>query len=141
MCASASAPSPTNSTNAPTGASRRSSSVTASATSAATTPGGGRPVSRTPTHEGFGTTSGLPRSTVSASMPPTPQPITPMPLTIGVCESVPMTSSAPAVGSSKRGSSATGLASRSTWIWWMIPVPGGTMRMPSNACCAHLRNR
>ena len=32
---------------------------------------------------------GCPSIAASASMPPTPQPSTPSPLTIGVCESVP----------------------------------------------------
>jgi len=32
---------------------------------------------------------GCPSMAASASMPPTPQPSTPSPLTIGVCESVP----------------------------------------------------
>ncbi len=33
--------------------------------------------------------TGWPSMAASASMPPTPQPTTPMPLTIVVCESVP----------------------------------------------------
>src|SRR6202035_1458673 len=44
---------------------------------------------RTPTTTGASRNSGWPSMQASASMPPTPQPSTPMPLTIGVCESVP----------------------------------------------------
>ena len=35
--------------------------------------------------------TGWPSIAASASMPPTPQPSTPRPFTIGVCESVPTT--------------------------------------------------
>ena len=46
-------------------------------------------VSRMPTTSGISMYRGWPRSAASASMPPTPQPSTPMPLIMGVCESVP----------------------------------------------------
>ena len=42
-----------------------------------------------PTTAGSSNDSGWPSIAASASMPPTPQPSTPRPLTIGVCESVP----------------------------------------------------
>ena len=41
---------------------------------------------------------GWPSIAASASMPPTPQPSTPSPLTIGVCESVPTSVSGYASG-------------------------------------------
>jgi hypothetical protein len=56
--------------------------------------GGGRaggisPLSLKPTTRGMSIDTGWPSIAASASMPPTPQPSTPRPLTIVVCESVP----------------------------------------------------
>ena len=65
-------PSPANSTNAPTTPKLRSISVTTSTRSVAVEPRGSSPVRRTPTIRGIGWYSGWPRSTASASIPPTP---------------------------------------------------------------------
>ena len=51
--------------------------------------GGSSPVSLKPTTRGISIDTGWPSMAASASMPPTPQPSTPRPLTIVVCESVP----------------------------------------------------
>ena len=47
------------------------------------------PVSLKPTTRGTSMEIGWPSMAASASMPPTPQPSTPRPLTVVVCESVP----------------------------------------------------
>ena len=52
-------------------------------------PSGRSPLSLKPTTRGISIETGWPSIAASASMPPTPQPTTPMPLTIVVCESVP----------------------------------------------------
>ena len=57
--------------------------------SVAVVPEGRRPVSRSPTTGGISIVSGWPSMAASASMPPTPQPSTPSPFTMVVCESVP----------------------------------------------------
>ena len=67
----------------------RSISVMVSTTSVAVVPAGMVPVSLNPTTRGISIDTGWPSIAASASMPPTPQPSTPMPLTIVVCESVP----------------------------------------------------
>ena len=82
-------PGPKNSTNLPTTPRRRSSSVTVSTRSVAVVPGGRAPVSSTPITFGVSSDTGWPSNAASASIPPTPHPTTPSPLTIGVCESVP----------------------------------------------------
>ena len=58
-------------------------------TSVAVAPAGISPVSLKPTTRGMSIDTGWPSIAASASMPPTPQPSTPSPLTIVVCESVP----------------------------------------------------
>ena len=68
--------------------------------------------------------SGCPRSAASASMPPTPQPTTPSPFTIVVCESVPTSVS----GSRRLPSWKTTWARNSRFTWWQMPVSGGTTR-------------
>ena len=55
----------------------------------AVTPGGRSPVSLKPTTRGISIDTGWPSMAASASMPPTPQPSTPRPFSIVVCESVP----------------------------------------------------
>ncbi len=60
-----------------------------STTSVAVAPAGISPVSLKPTTRGMSIDTGWPSIAASASMPPTPQPSTPSPLTIVVCESVP----------------------------------------------------
>ena len=57
--------------------------------SVAVAPAGMEPVSLKPTTRGMSIDTGWPSMAASASMPPTPQPSTPRPLTIVVCESVP----------------------------------------------------
>ena len=57
--------------------------------SVAVQPSGMRPCSLNPTTGGSSIEIGWPSMQASASMPPTPQPSTPRPLTMVVCESVP----------------------------------------------------
>ena len=61
------------------------------AKSVAVVPSGSSPFNLKPTTLGINIETGWPRSAASASIPPTPQPKTPSPLTIVVCESVPTT--------------------------------------------------
>ena len=63
--------------------------MTVSTTSVAVTPGLISPVSLKPTTRGMSIDTGWPSMAASASMPPTPQPSTPRPLTIVVWLSVP----------------------------------------------------
>ena len=63
--------------------------MSVSTRSVAVVPAGSALWNRTPTTTGASRNSGCPSMQASASMPPTPQPSTPMPLTIGVCELVP----------------------------------------------------
>ena len=134
----ASSPSPKNSTNRPTTPCLRNIWVTISTRSVAVAPSGKRPVSFIPTTSGSCMKYGCPNITASASMPPTPQPITPTPLIIVVWESVPTSVSGYAIASPLRRSSRTTLARYSRFTWWTMPVPGGTTVKLSNACCAHL---
>ena len=55
----------------------------------AVAPLGSSPESRNPTTFGISMETGWPSIAASASMPPTPQPRTPRPFCIVVCESVP----------------------------------------------------
>ena len=57
--------------------------------SVAVVPSGNPPTSLNPTTSGMSIEIGWPSIAASASMPPTPQPTTPRPLTMVVCESVP----------------------------------------------------
>ena len=57
--------------------------------SVAVAPSGNAPDSLKPTTRGISMETGWPSMAASASMPPTPQPTTPSPLTIVVWESVP----------------------------------------------------
>ena len=59
--------------------------------SVAVVPTGSWPFNLKPTTLGINIETGWPNSAASASIPPTPQPSTPKPLTIVVCESVPTT--------------------------------------------------
>ena len=63
--------------------------VTPAQTVMVVVPTGASPVRRKPTTGGSSRDRGWPSMAASASMPPTPQPSTPRPLTIVVCESVP----------------------------------------------------
>src|SRR5256885_256971 len=85
----ASSPGPKYSTNLPTTPVCRSSSVTVRTKSVAVAPSGIRPFSRKPTTCGTSIETGSPSMAASASIPPAPQPRTPRPLTLVVCESVP----------------------------------------------------
>ena len=71
--------------------------------------------------------------TASASMPPTPQPSTPRPLIMVVCESVPTTES----GYKRPSWLKTTRARYSRLTWWTIPDPGGTINMFWNAWAPH----
>ncbi len=75
---------PKNSTNFPTTPFRRSIWVTVSTRSVAVAPSGSLPVRRKPITSGISMAIGWPSIAASASMPPTPQPSTPMPFTIVV---------------------------------------------------------
>jgi hypothetical protein len=75
----------------PTTPCSRSISVIVSTRSVAVVPAGSSPSSRNPTTRGISMLTGCPSMAASASIPPTPQPSTPSPLTIVVCESVPTT--------------------------------------------------
>ena len=97
--------------------------------SVAVVPSGSSPESRRPTTGGSSMESGWPSMAASASMPPTPQPSTPSPLTMVVCESVPTRVS------QKACPSAVAKTTRDRYsrlTWWQMPVPGGTTRKPSN---------
>ena len=61
--------------------------------SVAVAPAGSLPVNRKPITSGISIDTGWPSIAASASMPPTPQPSTPKPLIIVVCESVPTSES------------------------------------------------
>ena len=61
---------------------------------------------------GVSSTSGWPSITASASMPPTPQPRTPSPLIIVVCESVPTSVSGNATTPSRRAAARRGRGAR-----------------------------
>ena len=140
---SAATPGPVNSTNLSTTPFLRSIWVTVSTRSVAVAPGGSWPVSSKPTTSGISIAIGWPSMTASASMPPTPQPNTPRPLTMVVCESVPTSESgyATTTPAAEPGSVNTTLARYSRLTWWQMPVPGGTTFMLANACWPQRRNR
>ena len=127
-------PSPKNSTNLPTTPCLRSTSVTSSTRSVAVTPRGMAPVSRTPSTSGMSIELGWPSIAASASMPPTPQPTTPRPFTIVVCESVPTSVSGYATVLPFTVSENTTRARCSMLTWWTMPVSGGTTLKLLNAC-------
>ena len=72
-------------------------------------------------------------------MPPTPQPSTPSPLIIVVCESVPMTVSGKMVRPSSVSRVVTTSARYSRFTWCTMPAPGGTSRKFFSAFCAQRR--
>ncbi len=86
-------PAPWNSTNLPTTPRSRSISVTVSTRSVAVAPSASSPVSLKPSTWGMSSGIAWPSIAASASIPPTPQPSTPRPLIIVVCESVPTSES------------------------------------------------
>ena len=103
-------------------------------------PSGSAPVRRKPTTWGISIEMGQPSMAPSASMPPTPQPTTPMALTIVVCESVPTSVSGYSVGVSFLSRNTT-WARYSRFTWWTMPASGGTTRKFRNAACPHFRKR
>ena len=117
-------PSPKYSTNLPTTPVLRSSSVTVSTRSVAVAPSGSSPLRRKPTTCGTSIDSGSPSIAASASIPPTPQPSTPRPLIIVVCESVPTSVSGNATPS--RSSTTRPRYSRLTWC----TIPGARAARP-----------
>ena len=114
--------------------------MTVSTRSVAVVPGPMRPIILRPITVGVGWDSGWPSSTASASMPPTPNPSTPTPLIMVVCESVPTRVSGKATSSPSTTRACTTGDRNSRFTWWTIPVPGGTVRKSRNACCAQRRS-
>ena len=105
--------------------------------SVAVVPLGSSPVRRNPTTLGISIEMGWPSMAASASMPPTPQPSTPRPFCMVVCESVP--------------TQVSGYASCPSWVittrarysmftWCTMPVPGGTTLNWRNASWPQRRN-
>ncbi len=99
-------------------------------------PSGSSPSSRKPTTCGSSIDTGWPSMAASASMPPTPQPSTPRPLTIVVWESVPTSVS----GKAWPSRAATTRERYSRFTWWQMPVLGGTTTKFSNAVWPQRRN-
>ena len=83
---------------------------------------------------------GCPSIAASASMPPTPQPTTPSPFTMVVCESVPTSVSGYATVLPSTVSEKTTRARCSMFTWWTMPVSGGTTLKLWNACWPQRRN-
>ena len=108
--------------------------MTVSTRSVAVDPAGSFPCSLKPITSGMSIDAGWPSIAASASIPPTPQPSTPSPLIIVVCESVPTSESGYASPVASLTNTTRARCSRFTW--WMIPVPGGTALKLSNAPCA-----
>ena len=104
--------------------------------SVAVVPAGISPESLKPTTRGISMLTGWPSIAASASMPPTPQPSTPRPLTIVVCESVPTTVS----GYAWPLRSMIVRARYSMLTWCTMPVPGGTTLNSLNAVWPQRRN-
>ena len=129
-------PGPKYSTNFPTTPARRRISVTVSTRSVAVDPSGSCPVSLKPTTCGTSIEIASPSIAASASIPPTPQPSTPSPFTIVVCESVPTSVS----GKARPSRDSTTRARNSRLTWWTIPVFGGTTEKLSNAVWPQRRN-
>ena len=92
-------------------------------------PSGNSPLSLKPTTCGTSIDTGWPSMAASASMPPTPQPSTPSPFTIVVCESVPTSVS----GNAWPSRDSTTRARYSRFTWWQMPVFGGTTEKLSKA--------
>ncbi len=106
----------------------------------AVAPSGRSPLSLKPTTRGMSIDTGWPSIAASASMPPTPQPTTPMPLTIVVCESVPTQVSGYATVVPSLSRVKTVRARCSMLTWWTMPVPGGTTLKSSKAPWPQRRN-
>ena len=80
-------------------------------------PIGNFPVNLNPTTLGINIDTGWPSKAASASIPPTPQPSTPKPLTMVVCESVPTTVSGYARKTPETSLVITTLAKNSIFTW------------------------
>src|SRR5690606_29587173 len=106
-------PSPNTSTNLPTTPVSLNILVMDNTISVAVHPAGISPVSLRPITCGQVKYTGCPSIAASASIPPTPQPRTPIPLTIGVCESVPTNVS----GNAQPSRSTTPFAKYSRLTW------------------------
>ena len=133
-------PGPKNSTNLFTTPCLRSICVTVSTRSVAVAPSGILPVSLKPTTCGISMEEGWPSIAASASMPPTPQPSTPMPLIMVVCESVPYTVSGNSHHSPSFCAAITTRARFSRFTWCTMPVAGGTTLKFLNAFWPQRRN-
>ena len=129
-----SAPSPKNSTNAPTTRSFRKNSVNANTISVAVMSAWRLPTNSTPTISGVRNIDGKPNITHSASKPPTPTEITPNASTCGVCESVPTQVS----GNATPFRTCTTGDIFSKLIWCIIPLPAGITSTFSNAVLVQL---
>ena len=103
----------------------------------AVAPSGSAPVSLKPTTCGISIDTGWPSIAASASMPPTPQPSTPSPLIIVVCESVPTSVSGNACAVARV---TTTRARYSRFTWWQMPVFGGTTAKLSKRVWPQRRN-
>ena len=110
--------------------------MTVSTRSVAVAPSGSLPFSLKPTTCGTSIETGSPSIAASASIPPTPQPSTPRPLIIVVCESVPTSVS----GNAWPSRVSTTRARYSRLTWWTMPVFGGTTLKLRNADCPQRRN-
>ena len=129
-------PVPQYSTNLSTTPCLRSSSVTVRTRSVAVAPGRSEPWNLTPTTVGRARNIGWPSSAASASMPPTPQPSTPRPLTMVVWESVPTRVSGIRRRCPSSSRTWTTFARYSRFTWWQMPIPGGTTLKLLKACWA-----
>src|SRR3954452_21109812 len=129
-------PGPKYSTNFPTTPVARRICVTVKTRSVAVAPSGSVPLSLNPTTCGISIEIGSPSIAASASIPPTPQPRTPSPFTIVVCESVPTSVS----GNVLPSRVSTTRARNSRLTWWTMPVLGGTTLKLSNASWPQRRN-
>ncbi len=130
-------PGPKNYTNLPTTPRFLNIFVTCKTRSVAVTCSLNDPVSLKPITSGKTMEIGWPSITAYASIPPTPQPTTPKPLIIVVCESVPTTESGYTI---PFAFSRTTLAKNSRFTWWTIPLPGGTIEKLLNAVEPHFKN-
>lgn len=130
-------PGPKNSTNLPTTPFFLNMFVTNKTKSVAVTFYFKLPVNLKPITSGSTIEIGWPNMTASASIPPTPQPTTPNPLIIVVCESVPTTESGYTI---PFAFSSTTLARYSRLTWWTMPLPGGTIEKLLKAVEPHFKN-
>ena len=83
---------------------------------------------------------GWPSMAASASMPPTPQPSTPMPFSMVVWESVPTQVSGYARTVPSTSRVITTRARFSMLTWCTMPIPGGTTLKSLNAVWPQRRN-